>query len=49
MIVQANGSYKASTTRGSMSEGQFYLQDGKLRVKSQRRWIIEGATHSVSS
>ncbi len=36
MIVQANGSYKASTTRGSMSEGQFYLQDGKLRYRSSR-------------
>ena len=36
MIVQANGSYKASTTRGSTSEGQFYLQDGKLRYRSSR-------------
>ena len=32
MNVQTDGSYKASTTRGSTSEGQFYLQDGKLRV-----------------
>jgi len=36
MIVQANGNYKASTTRGSTSEGQFYLQDGKLRYRSSR-------------
>ncbi len=36
MIVQANGSYKASTTRGSTSDGQFYLQDGKLRYRSSR-------------
>ena len=34
MIVQANGSYKASTTRGSTSKGQFYLQEGKLRYRS---------------
>jgi hypothetical protein len=36
MTVQVDGSYKASTTRGSMSEGQFYLQDGKLRYRSSR-------------
>ena len=36
MIVSADGSYKASTTRGSTSEGQFYLQDGKLRYRSSR-------------
>src|ERR1700704_4102188 len=36
MNVQADGSYKASTTRGSTSEGQFYLQDGKLRYRSSR-------------
>ena len=36
MNVQADGSYKASTTRGSMSEGEFYLQDGKLRYRSSR-------------
>src|SRR2546428_11003653 len=35
MIVQANGSYKASTTQGSTSEGQFYLQDGKLRYRNR--------------
>jgi len=32
MIVTADGSYKASTTRGSTTEGKFYLQDGKLRL-----------------
>jgi hypothetical protein len=36
MLVQADGSYKASTTRGSTSEGKFYLQDGKLRYRSSR-------------
>jgi hypothetical protein len=36
MNVQTDGSYKASTTRGSTSEGQFYLQDGKLRYRSTR-------------
>ena len=36
MSVQADGSYKASTTRGSTSEGRFYLQDGKLRYRSSR-------------
>jgi hypothetical protein len=36
MIVQANGSYKASTTRGSTAEGRFYMQDGKLRYRSSR-------------
>jgi hypothetical protein len=36
MIVQADGSYKATTPRGSTSEGQFYLQDGKLRYRSSR-------------
>ena len=36
MIVSADGSYKASTTRGSTSVGKFYLQDGKLRYRSSR-------------
>lgn len=36
MVVQPNGNYKASTTRGSTSEGQFYLQDGKLLYRSSR-------------
>src|SRR5213594_2715835 len=36
MTVQTDGSYKASTTRGSTSEGKFYLQDGKLRYRSSR-------------
>ena len=36
MIVSPDGSYKASTTRGSTSEGKFYLQDGKLRYRSSR-------------
>src|SRR3989442_2108653 len=36
MIVQADGSYKASTTRRTTAEGKFYLQDGKLRHPSSR-------------
>ena len=36
MVVQADGKYKASTTRGLTTEGQFYLQDGKLRYRSSR-------------
>ena len=36
MVVQADGKYKASTTRGTTTEGQFYLQDGKLRYRSSR-------------
>ena len=36
MNIQADGSYKASTTRGSTAEGKFYLQDGKLRYRSSR-------------
>jgi hypothetical protein len=36
MIVSVDGSYKASTTSGSTTEGAFYLQDGKLRYRSSR-------------
>jgi len=36
MTVEADGTYQASTTRGSTSEGRFYLQDGKLRYRSSR-------------
>jgi len=36
MIVSTDGSYRASTTRGSTSEGKFYLQDGKLLYRSSR-------------
>jgi hypothetical protein len=36
MIVSPDGSYKASTTRGSTSEGQFALRDGKLVYQSSR-------------
>ena len=36
MVVQTDGKYKASTTRGVTTEGQFYLQDGKLRYRSSR-------------
>src|SRR5882724_8297179 len=36
MVVSADGSYKAATTRGVETEGKFYLQDGKLRYQSSR-------------
>ena len=36
MNVQPDGTYKASTQRGSTSEGKFYLQDGKLLYQSSR-------------
>jgi hypothetical protein len=36
MVVSADGSYKAATTRGVQTEGKFYLQDGKLRYQSSR-------------
>ena len=36
MVVQPDGKYKASTTRGTTAEGQFYLQDGKLMYRSSR-------------
>jgi|SRR6185503_17495416 hypothetical protein len=36
MVVDADGKYKAATTRGTQSEGQFYLQDGKLMYRSSR-------------
>jgi hypothetical protein len=36
MVVQEDGTYKASTTRGTLTEGSFYLRDGKLRYRSTR-------------
>ena len=36
MIVQEDGKYKAATTRGTQSEGQFYIQDGTLMYRSSR-------------
>ena len=36
MVIQTDGSYKAATTRGVTTEGQFYLEDGKLRYRSSR-------------
>ena len=36
MNVSADGTYKASTITGSTTEGQFYLQDGKLLYRSSR-------------
>ena len=36
MVVETDGTYKASTTRGTLSAGQFYLRDGKLRYRSTR-------------
>ncbi len=36
MIVTTDGSYRATTTAGSSTEGKFYIQDGKLRYRSSR-------------
>ena len=36
MVIQEDGTYKASTTRGTLTEGSFYLRDGKLRYRSTR-------------
>ena len=36
LIVSADGSYRALTANGASTEGQFYLQDGKLRYRSSR-------------
>jgi len=36
MIVSADGSYRSLTTGGAITEGKFYLQDGKLRYRSSR-------------
>jgi len=32
MVVSADGSYKAATTRGVETEGKFYLQDGQASI-----------------
>jgi hypothetical protein len=34
IVVKEDGSYKASTTHGALTLGNFYLQDGKLRYRS---------------
>jgi hypothetical protein len=34
MVVKEDGSYEASTPRGVLTSGSFYLQDGKLRYRS---------------
>ncbi len=36
MVVEEDGTYKASTTRGTLTQGTFYLRDGKLRYQSTR-------------
>ena len=36
MIVEEDGTYKASTTRGTLTQVMFYLRDGKLRYRSTR-------------
>src|SRR5262252_10590121 len=36
LIVSADGSYRALTARGAITEGKFYLQDGQLRYRSSR-------------
>ena len=37
MVVGADGSYKASTTRGSTAEDRFYIQDGTLGIDRHER------------
>jgi len=32
----ADGSYRALTARGAITEGKFYLQDGELKYRSSR-------------
>jgi hypothetical protein len=36
LIVSQDGSYRALTVDGAITEGKFYLQDGKLRYRSSR-------------
>jgi hypothetical protein len=36
MVVEEDGTYKASTTPGTLTQGAFYLRDGKLRYRSTR-------------
>jgi len=36
MVVEEDGTYKASTTRGTLTQGAFDLRDGKLRYQSTR-------------
>ena len=36
MVVDDDGTYRASTTRGTLTQGTFYLRDGKLRYRSTR-------------
>ncbi len=36
MVVDEDGTYKASTMRGTLTQGTFYLRDGKLRYQSTR-------------
>ena len=36
LIISADGSYRALTTDGAITEGKFYLQEGRLRYRSSR-------------
>jgi hypothetical protein len=36
MTIKEDGSYRAASTSGSMTVGQYYLEDGKLRYRSTR-------------
>ena len=51
MIVSADGSYRAMTADTASTEGQFYIQDGKLRYRSSRTIgtasLSEARGHSV--
>src|SRR4051812_42615045 len=36
MTIKEDGSYRAASTSGSMTVGQYYIEDGKLRYRSTR-------------
>jgi len=36
LIVSADGSYRALTADGAITEGKFYVQNGELRYRSSR-------------
>jgi hypothetical protein len=36
MVIEEDGTYKASTMRGTLTQGMFYFRDGKLRYRSTR-------------
>jgi hypothetical protein len=36
LFISMDGSYRALTTDGAITEGKFYFEDGKLRYRSSR-------------